>query len=181
MPRTYGIIKEVYIQGQGWVAYNSQHLNTMKMLNVEYTEYNENGEIIITGTEDFSWERWVRLNGININATMAMETLQVLSDIEVDEMLANHYDNNKIETIEPMPIIANKQEVKTLKIKKQRINPYAKTSDPTTKKQKEAWEYFTEKDIKFKYIKMEMWGNYHRKLIWIAYDENINEVGTWEK
>jgi len=79
MTRTYGTIKEVYIAGQGWVAYNSQPLNTMVMLNVEYDVYNENGEVVSSGTEDFSWERWVRTQGININATMAIETLQVLS------------------------------------------------------------------------------------------------------
>jgi len=99
MTRTYGTIKEVYIAGQGWVAYNSQPLNTMVMLNIEYDVYNENGEVVSSGTEDFSWERWVRTQGININATMAIETLQVLSDIEVDEMLANHY-NNSITTTE---------------------------------------------------------------------------------
>ena len=179
MTRTYGTIKDVYIQGQGWVVYTSQPLNTMEMLNVEYDVYNENGELINSGTEDFSWERWVRTQGININATTAMETLQILTDIEVDEMLANHYSNKKIEITEPIPIIANKQEIKTLKIKKQRINPYARTSNPTTKKQKEAWEYFTEKGIKFKYISLQSWGNYNRKFQWDAWDEN-GHVATWE-
>ena len=96
MTRTYGAIKEVYITGQGWVAYNSQPLNTMVMLNVSYDAYNENGEVINSGTEDFSWERWVRLQGININAKTAMETLQVLTDSEVDEMLTNHYNSSNI-------------------------------------------------------------------------------------
>ena len=93
MTRTYGAIKEVYIAGQGWVVYNSQPLNTMEMLNVEYDVYNEDGELISTGTEDFSWERWVRLQGININATTAMETLQILTDSEIDEMLTKYYNN----------------------------------------------------------------------------------------
>jgi len=181
MTRTYGTIKEVYIAGQGWVAYNSQPLNTMEMLNVEYDVYNENGELINSGTEDFSWERWVRLNGININAKTAMETLQILTDSEVDEMLANHYNNKKIEISEPMPIIANEQKINTVNtVKKQRINPYAKTSNPTTKKQKEAWNYFTEKGIKFKYISMHIFGNYNKDIIWKCWDEEGDPVASWK-
>ena len=180
MTRTYGTIKDVYIQGQGWVVYTSQPLNTMEMLNVEYDVYNENGELINSGTEDFSWERWVRTQGININATTAMETLQILTDIEVDEMLANHYSNKKIEITEPIPIIANKQEIKTLKIKKQRVNPYAKTSNPTTKKQKKVWEYFTNKGYKFKYISMHIFGNYNKDIIWKCWDEKGDPVGNWK-
>jgi len=109
MTRTYVTIKEVYIAGQGWVAYNSQPLNTMVMLNVEYDVYNEKGEVVSSGTEDFSWERWVRLNGININAKTAMETLQILTNNEIDEMLANHYNTLKINTVEEVTDMYKRQ------------------------------------------------------------------------
>jgi len=68
MTRVYGDIKEVYIASQGWVRYNAQPLNTIEMLNVSYVILDsESDEIINTGTEDFSRDRWCKLQKIELN------------------------------------------------------------------------------------------------------------------
>ena len=183
MTRTYGEIKEVYIQGQGWVNYSGQPLTTIEMLNVEYTRYDNNDNIIQQGTEDFSVLRWVKSQGIDIRPNGNPFTVLTAEHAELCYNEFKGYNNtpNITEGLTFEPIIVNKQVEIIITPKKQRVNPYDKIKIPTTKKQKEIWEYFTNKGLKFKYIQMKMWGNYKRKLVWTALDENINPVGRWEK
>jgi len=179
MTRTYGEIKEVYIQGQGWVNYSGQPLTTIEMLNVEYTRYDNNDNIIQQGTEDFSVLRWVKSQGIDIRPNGNPFTVLTAEHAELcyNEFKCHNNNPSITEGLTFEPIIANKQVEIIISPKKQRVNPYNKISTPTTKKQKEVWNYFTEKGIKFKYIQMQMWGNKLRELEWTAIDENMNHVG----
>lgn len=55
--RVYGRVRNVYITGKGWMKTNRWNIHDAEMLEVEYTDYYDDGTICGKGTEDFSRER----------------------------------------------------------------------------------------------------------------------------
>jgi len=146
MTRVYGNIQEVYIQNQGWVVYNAQPLNTVEMLTVQYDDYNEDGANS-EGIEEFSLDRWITSQQIDLT------------------------NNNPFAVLGDTPPIKTKEINTITTTKKQRINPFDTAYEPTTKAQKTAWKYFTDKGYNVKCIKMQFVGRYkNRYSSWLAWD-----------
>jgi len=89
MTRQYGNIKEVYINGKGWINYTGQCLLNIEMLSVSYVIFDSTtDEIIASGTEDFSRDRWCELQEININ-TIKPNNNPINTIKEVEKMYIN--------------------------------------------------------------------------------------------